>query len=78
MIELRYGVASEYWGKGIAREAAEAVMRWASSERGVKRFIAETERANARSGKVLEKLGFTMSGTEYWKDPEEIEWDLVV
>ncbi|KAF2655023.1 hypothetical protein K491DRAFT_599634 [Lophiostoma macrostomum CBS 122681] len=75
MIELRYGVASGCWGKGIAKEAAEAVMEWARSERGVKRFIAETEKANARSGKVLEKMGFRMSGTEYWKDPEEIEWE---
>lgn len=55
------------WGTGIARIAAKAVMQWAVVERGVRRFIAETERENSRSGRVLEKLGFTISGTDYCK-----------
>jgi RimJ/RimL family protein N-acetyltransferase len=78
MIELRYGVAPAYWGKGLAREAAEAVMQWGASESGVKRFIAETERENTRSGRVLEKMGFRESGTGYWKEPGEVEWERVV
>ncbi|KAH8894451.1 hypothetical protein GQ53DRAFT_744661 [Thozetella sp. PMI_491] len=78
MIEVRYGVAPGYWGKGIARAAAEAVMQWAVSERGVTRFIAETERGNARSGRVLEKMGFKLSGTDYWKEPSEVEWERVL
>ncbi|PVH85385.1 hypothetical protein DL98DRAFT_650822 [Cadophora sp. DSE1049] len=77
MIELRYGVAQKCWGSGIARTAAEAVMQWAVVERGVRRFIAETERDNSRSGRVLEKLGFTLSGTNYWKEPGEIEWEKI-
>ncbi|KAJ4377183.1 hypothetical protein N0V83_000006 [Neocucurbitaria cava] len=77
MIELRYGVAQDYWGKGLAREAAEAVMQWAVSERGIKKFIAETEKTNPRSGRVLEKMGFRMSGTTYWKEPTEDEWERV-
>ncbi|RAR10733.1 alpha/beta-hydrolase [Stemphylium lycopersici] len=75
MIELRYGAAPAYWGKGMAREAAEAVMLWAKCERGVKRFIAETEKANERSARVLEKMGFVRSETDYWKDEEEVEWE---
>ncbi|RDW63754.1 hypothetical protein BP6252_11299 [Coleophoma cylindrospora] len=75
MVELRYGVAPAWWGKGIARVAAEAVMQWAASERDVRRFIAETERENVRSARVLEKMGFTLSGTEYWKEPGEVEWE---
>jgi RimJ/RimL family protein N-acetyltransferase len=75
MVELRYGVAPEYWGRGVARGAAEAVMQWAVSERGARRFIAETERENERSGRVLEKLGFRLSGTDYWKEPSEVEWE---
>ncbi|USP74897.1 hypothetical protein yc1106_02171 [Curvularia clavata] len=76
MIELRYGVAPAYWGKGLAREAAEAVIQWAGRERGVRRFIAETERENTRSGRVLEKMGFSKTeGTNYWKDENEIEWE---
>lgn len=76
MIEIRYGVAPAYWGKGLAQEAAEAVMQWAGRERGVRRFIAETEMENARSAKVLKKMGFSKTeGTNYWKDEEEIEWE---
>ena len=78
MVELRYGVAPEYWGKGIARSAAEAVVQWAVSERGVKRFIAETEKENVRSGRVLEKVGFKLSGTDYWKELSEVEWERIV
>ena len=77
MIELRYGVTPEYWGEGYARAAAEAIMQWAASERDVKRFIAETERENMRSGRVLAKLGFHLNGTNYWKEPSEIEWERV-
>ncbi|KAH9221182.1 hypothetical protein DL95DRAFT_519600 [Leptodontidium sp. 2 PMI_412] len=77
MVELRYGVAQKFWGLGIARIAAEAVMQWAVIERGVRRFIAETERDNSRSGRVLEKLGFVLSGTDYWKEPGEIEWERI-
>ena len=78
MVELRYGVHGNYWGKGVAGEAARAAMQWAVSERGVKRFIAETEKTNARSGKVLQKMGFRESGTKYWKEPSEIEWERVM
>ncbi|CAG7939445.1 unnamed protein product [Penicillium olsonii] len=75
MIEVRYGVSPQFWGQGLATEAAKAVMQWSVDERGVKRFIAETERENTRSAKVLQKFGFTPSGTDYWKEPTEIEWE---
>jgi len=78
MIELRYGVHGDHWGKGFAGEAAIAVMQWAISEKGVKRLIAETEKTNTRSGKVLQKMGFRESGTNYWKEPSEIEWEKIV
>lgn len=75
MVELRYGVHEKAWGKGVAGEAARAVMQWAVAEKGVTRFIAETEKTNTRSGKVLQKLGFRESGTNYWKEPSEMEWE---
>ncbi|KAL3461731.1 GNAT domain-containing protein [Aspergillus heterothallicus] len=78
MVEIRYGISPKYWGKGIAKEAADAVMQWAIDARGVRRFIAETERENERSAGLLKKLGFTASGTNYWKEPSEIEWELIV
>ncbi|KAJ5712573.1 hypothetical protein N7493_009041 [Penicillium malachiteum] len=78
MVEVRYGMSPLHWGNGLAKEAAEAVMHWAVKERGVTRFIAETEKPNKRSARALEKLGFTLSGTNYWKEPTEIEWERVI
>lgn len=77
MVELRYGVHEKGWGKGLAGEAARAVMQWAVAEKGVRRFIAETENTNTRSGKVLQKMGFRESNTNYWKEPSETEWERV-
>jgi RimJ/RimL family protein N-acetyltransferase len=77
MVELRYGVHEKVWGKGVAGDAAKAVMQWAVAERGVIRFIAETEKTNVRSGKVLQKMGFRESGTNHWKEPSETEWEKV-
>ncbi|KEQ78388.1 hypothetical protein M438DRAFT_285826 [Aureobasidium pullulans EXF-150] len=78
MVELRYGFHPDAWGKGFGTEAAKAVMGWGQQEKGVQRFIAETERENKGSGGVLGKLGFTeiderteivwgMEGTKEWE-----------
>lgn len=78
MVEIRYGVSPAFWGKSIAQEASDAVVQWAIREKGVKRFIAETERDNQRSGRLLQKLGFVHSRTNYWKEPLELEWEMRV
>lgn len=78
MVEIRYGISPKFWGKGLAKEAAEAIMQWSIQRRGVTRFIAETERENERSARLLQKLGFVASGTDYWKEPSEIEWEFIV
>ncbi|KAK2762709.1 hypothetical protein FQN54_000883 [Arachnomyces sp. PD_36] len=78
MVEVRYGVSSEFWGKGMAKEAMEVIMQWSVDERGVKRFIAETERGNVRSARLLGKMGFGESGTDYWREESEVEWEFVV
>lgn len=79
MVEIRYGCQPASWGKGYATEAARAVMAWAVQERGTRRFIAETEKENTGSGKVLGKLGFVARAeNEYWGEESEIEWEMVV
>lgn len=76
MVELRYGAAPAYWGQGLARTAAEGVMEWGVREKGVRRYIAETEKTNVRSGRVLEKMGFKGMETHYFQDEDEFEWGL--
>ncbi|WAO85436.1 N-acetyltransferase domain-containing protein [Fusarium falciforme] len=77
--EIRYGVSPNHWGKRIANRSAEVVMDWAAAERGVTKFIAETQRTNTRSGRVLEKLGFVqLEESKYWKEPSEVEWERII
>lgn len=78
MIEVRYGMDPEFRGKGTATRAADIVMDWAVEEHGARRFIAETEGGNARSQKLLGRLGFQQSDTKYFGDEGAIEWIKVV
>ncbi|KAL4962725.1 GNAT family N-acetyltransferase [Aspergillus stella-maris] len=79
MVEVRYGIAPKFWGRALACDAAQGVLSWTSTKKGVKKFIAETEKANERSGRLLRKLGFVPTGMNlYWKDPGETEWECSV
>lgn len=60
-VELGYWVARSYWGRGIATEAARAVIEIARTL-GVKRIEAAHFLDNPASGRVLEKLGFRPTG----------------
>ena len=56
-VELVYMLARAAWGRGLATEASEAVLRYAFEEMGVERVSAFTMPDNARSRRVLERLG---------------------
>lgn len=54
---IGYAIARTCWGKGLAAEAARAVLDWAFAEHGLVEVWASTHVANVRSQRVLEKLG---------------------
>lgn len=56
-VEILYGVAPEYWGKGIATEAACAVLRQGFGESDLAHIYAGADPPNAASFRVIEKLG---------------------
>lgn len=60
--EIGYTVFAEHRGRGYATETAEAMMRWARAEHGVRRFISGVASDNAPSLRVNEKLGFAPTG----------------
>ena len=62
ILEIGYGMNSEYEGQGLMTEAVSAVVRWAAAQKGVKLIEAETEESNAASKRVLEKAGFVPNG----------------
>jgi len=63
--ELMYGLAPEWWGRGLATEAARAVLAYAFSALDCARVTAATDVPNVASARVMERLGmrFTHRGT---------------
>ena len=68
---IGYAIGSRYWGRGIAAEAARAVMEWGYREHGLKRIWASTHLENERSKRVLCKLGFRL-----WKVEQEAFYEM--
>ncbi len=61
--ELGYCLGYDYWGHGIAAEAADAVMGYLFSEVGMQRVEIRHAAGNLASGRVAEKCGMTPEGT---------------
>ena len=59
---LGYSLDERYQGRGYATEAGEAVVRYAFDVLGLHRVEAAYQPTNARSGRVLRRLGFTVFG----------------
>lgn len=60
--ELGYLLHPDYWGKGIATEAAQLLLRFAFDTLRLHRVEAVTRPDNIASRRVLEKLGMTEEG----------------
>ncbi|MEJ1157170.1 GNAT family N-acetyltransferase [Prosthecomicrobium sp. N25] len=57
-LEAGWSLVSPAWGRGIATEAMDAAIGWASAAWPGKRFTAMIEPAHRASIRVAEKLGF--------------------
>jgi ribosomal-protein-alanine N-acetyltransferase len=62
-IEVGYSFEREFWGKGLATEAAAAWMEFGFEVGGLERIVAVAEPENRGSTKVMEKLGMTFEKT---------------
>ncbi len=56
-VDIGYAFLPEFWSKGYALESVQAVMSHAKEVVGLKRVVAIVDPANARSIRVLEKVG---------------------
>lgn len=59
---LGYGVARTCWGRGIATEAARAVVDYSFEAFGLEKVWARVDPRNVASVRVLEKLGMQREG----------------
>jgi [ribosomal protein S5]-alanine N-acetyltransferase len=72
VVEVAYGIAPEYQGRGYATEAAKALVEFATNNRDVKTICAHTLPTPSASTHVLEKCGFRRSGEAV--DEGQIVW----
>ena len=68
-VEIGYGMQDEYRCKGYMTEAAKELINWAFSFKSVTEIIAETEKDNLPSHRVLEKVGM-----EKYEENEKMFW----
>ena len=58
-MEIGWRLAALHWGKGYAREAAQATLDWAWAHLDAANIWAITVRGNERSWGLMERLGMT-------------------
>jgi ribosomal-protein-alanine N-acetyltransferase len=58
--DFGYVLAREAWGRGVATEAARAVVAWLAALPGVERVWATCDAENLASARVLEKAGLAL------------------
>jgi ribosomal-protein-alanine N-acetyltransferase len=76
-VELGYTVFPERRRQGLAVEAAQGVIGWASGERGIRTFVASVSPENAPSLGVVRKLGFVHVG-EHWDEEDGLEHEFLL
>ena len=69
MVEIAYGIASPFQGRGYATEAADACTAFAFADGRVRLVRAHTLPTRNASTRVLERCGFTRTGEV--EDPED-------
>jgi ribosomal-protein-alanine N-acetyltransferase len=60
--DFGYFLSRRYWGKGLATEAAKAVVSWLASQPEIWRIWASVDTENARSRRLLARVGLTFEG----------------
>jgi len=58
-VEIGWRLAAEHWGRGLATEAARAVVGHGFDSLGLDSLVSFTPPANVRSRRVMEKLAMT-------------------
>jgi RimJ/RimL family protein N-acetyltransferase len=56
-VEIGWRLGRDHWGRGLATEAAAAVLRYGFRERGLDRIVAVSQVGNDASERVIAKLG---------------------
>lgn len=75
-VELGYGLGEKFEHNGYMTEATRAMCAWALAQAGAEAVLAETERDNLPSQRVLGRCGFALYArgeTLWWRLPRGAE-----
>jgi ribosomal-protein-alanine N-acetyltransferase len=56
-VEVAYTIAQEFWGQGLATEAAQAILNYGFEHLNLARLISVIDSENVASQRVAEKIG---------------------
>ncbi|MDQ3063772.1 MAG: GNAT family N-acetyltransferase [Acidobacteriota bacterium] len=76
-IEIYYGFHKDFWGKGLATEAAKVVLRFGFEEVKLPRIVAVTHPDNTGSQKVLLRLGMKQGKNDRFYDMEAVYFSIL-
>jgi RimJ/RimL family protein N-acetyltransferase len=68
-VEIGWRLAAEYWGQGLATEGARAIVHHGFETLGLNELVSFTVPANARSRRVMEKLGMAHDPSDDFDHP---------
>jgi RimJ/RimL family protein N-acetyltransferase len=68
-VEIGWRLASEFWGRGYATEAARAALEDGFGRLALREIVSFTVPANVRSRRVMEKIGMTRAEGEDFDHP---------
>jgi len=72
-IAISYVLRRASWGRGIATEAAERLLRYAFEAHRLERVMATIMAGNSASRRILEKLGMRFTRSR-WLDDTELQY----
>ena len=68
-VEIGWRVASEYWNRGYASEAARAVLAFGFETLQLEEIVSFTVPGNFRSRRVMEKIGMKHNAADDFDHP---------
>ena len=68
-IEVGFELHPDWWGRGLASEAAHAALRCGFEYHRLERFISVTAATHGAARRVMEKSGLAYQGTRFWMSP---------
>lgn len=70
-VEIGYGTNSKFRNQGYMTEAVSAICSWLIEQQNIAAIVAETDKDNSASHKVLKKCGFIKQketeGSYFWR-----------